>query len=180
MKELLYRIKDNIDKNQKRIERLPGSLEILICNHNKLENLPPLPAKLHKLDFSFNPIYAFAKIPPSLKILLCQNNQLIYLPKIPPSLEYLDCSNNKLNYLLNYSNANYANVTIKANNNPFSNQKSQNNFKKEINCWCCQKIFIRTIKFITITQNTGDKSIVVNDHCQKCYPKLLIKVNYMP
>ena len=74
-------------------------LKSLICNHNKLTYLPPLPSTLESLNCNHNKLTCLPLLPSTLEILSCHNNQLTYLPPLPSKLEVLNCYNNQLTHL---------------------------------------------------------------------------------
>lgn len=81
------------------LEYLTG-LKILVCHHNKLSELPDLPASLTHLICSDNQLTSLPTLPAGLQQLGCDNNLLTSLPALPPSMTIaLSCSNNMLTSL---------------------------------------------------------------------------------
>ena len=78
---------------------LPKSLEVLMCNDNKLKKLPKLPDNLRKLFCINNKILELPELPRKLKELWCTNNNIENLPKLPRTLEKLVCNHNKISDL---------------------------------------------------------------------------------
>jgi len=73
--------------------------EDLILNHLDLEELPPLPHNLTKLNCYNNKLTKLPILSNTLKELWCGNNKLTSLPTLPNSLQKLGCSLNKLTSL---------------------------------------------------------------------------------
>ena len=75
------------------------SLIELICEDNKLTNLPILPTTLLFVNCRYNLLTDLPNLPNFLEYLNCRNNPLDSLPSLPNSLSYLDCTNNWLSIL---------------------------------------------------------------------------------
>lgn len=86
--------------------KLPNTLEVLICNNNNLDSLPELlPARLIYLSCTNNNItslpiqeeslYSWATLN-NLNMLYCNNNNINELPFLPRNLTNLNCSNNNM------------------------------------------------------------------------------------
>jgi hypothetical protein len=63
------------------------------CNHNDLESLPALPAKLQSFFCSYNKLRSLPPLPNNLIILYCDNNNINILPNLPDNFGFLDCKN---------------------------------------------------------------------------------------
>lgn len=75
------------------------NLTVLICEHNLLTTLPPLPDSLKHLSCVFNHITNLPDLPPALERLDCAYNQLSILPTLPDNLWRLFCPQNQISSL---------------------------------------------------------------------------------
>ncbi len=74
-------------------------LTSLLCAHNNLTFLPPLPKTLYYLDYRSNNITSFPTLSDSLLYLYCLSNNISLLPSLPSGLIDFNCSNNHLTTL---------------------------------------------------------------------------------
>jgi uncharacterized repeat protein (TIGR01451 family) len=75
------------------------NLSVLLCSHNSLTWLPPLPHLLTNLSCDNNLLTSLPPLPNSLITLNCPNNQLVSLPFLPSGFINLDCDYNFLTSL---------------------------------------------------------------------------------
>jgi uncharacterized repeat protein (TIGR01451 family) len=75
------------------------SIVRLICDHNDLASLPPLPKTLTRLWCHNNNLTELPELPNTLKMLICSHNNLHTLPNLPLSLNSLTAGGD--NYLYN-------------------------------------------------------------------------------
>jgi uncharacterized repeat protein (TIGR02543 family) len=92
-----------LDVSAREIESLAGFehfrdtyLYALICNDNKLTELPELPDFLQGLSCSENQLKSLPDLPEYLQILICGDNAITSLPNLPEYMFYLVCDNNLL------------------------------------------------------------------------------------
>ncbi|MES2514543.1 MAG: T9SS type A sorting domain-containing protein [Bacteroidota bacterium] len=87
---------DTLDLRISNLPALPGMLDTLICDGNKLDSLPVLPTGLLYLSCSQNSLDSLPVIPNTVKFLECWGNQLTGLPVLPDSLKSFNCCNNSI------------------------------------------------------------------------------------
>lgn len=92
-----------LDVSAREIESLAGFehfrdtyLYALICNDNKLTELPELPDFLQGLSCSENQLKSLPDLPEYLQILICGDNTITSLPNLPEYMFYMVCDNNLL------------------------------------------------------------------------------------
>jgi fimbrial isopeptide formation D2 family protein len=72
------------------------NLDSLLCDHNQIDSLPPLPASLSVLQCSQNKLTSIPALPQNLTSLKCYEDSLTGLPILPQSLLYLVCYSNHI------------------------------------------------------------------------------------
>ena len=103
------------------LPELPEGLIELQINFSLIKELPKLPSSLRILNCSHNKnLVKISDLPEGLQDMICvYNSSLENLPDLPNSLKYLDCSNNNLKSLP--FNINNPNLNVIWNNNPIYN-----------------------------------------------------------
>ncbi len=83
----------------KEIPALPSSLRILNCNLNNLTSLPASISSLYSLECNLNSLVTLPSLGAFLKNLDCSYNFLTKLPTLPDSLQKLHCGYNEITTL---------------------------------------------------------------------------------